>query len=107
MAEKGHGKGENSICQLAVMLHASYQTDVRGGSISKSSPAKFAANMTTPRLAGDWGSFFSEQNLDWPAKATRNGAHARNQAKCSNPSCVCVMPDISGDPADWTGVSKE
>lgn len=89
------------------MLHASYQTDVRGGSISKSSPAKFAANMTTPRLAGDWGSFFSEQNLDWPAKATRNGAHARNQAKCPNPSCVCVMPDISGDPADWTGVSKE
>lgn len=77
-----------------------------GGSISKSSPAKFAANMTTPRLAGDWGSFFSEQNLDWPAKATRNGAHARNQAKCPNPSCVCVMPDISGDPADWTGVSK-
>lgn len=62
MAEKGHEKGENSICQLAVMLHASYQTDVRGGSISKSSPAKFAANMTTPRLAGDWGSFFSGES---------------------------------------------
>lgn len=62
MAEKGHEKGENNICQLAVMLHASYQTNVRGSSISKSSPAKFAANMTTPRLAGDWGSFFSGES---------------------------------------------